>query len=63
MKENKKDNSEDSGDSTGEGEEYTYQSAGIRERDGTIPLWLILVGVGLMIWSGYYLFRYWTPVG
>ncbi|MCF8721807.1 hypothetical protein [Nitrospina gracilis] len=48
-------------DAHGPDEEYTYQTAGIRERDGYVPLWLILVGVGLLIWSGYYLWAYWLP--
>lgn len=46
-----------------EEEEYVYQSAGIRERTGAVPLWLILVMVGLFVWGGYYLYRYWTPAG
>lgn len=41
--------------------EYTYQTAGLRERHGTVPVWLILVCMGLLIWSGYYLWTYWTP--
>ncbi|MGP0628692.1 hypothetical protein ACTRW9_03205 [Nitrospina sp. 32_T5] len=41
--------------------EYTYQTAGIRERHGYVPVWLILVCVGLLVWGGYYLWTYWTP--
>ncbi|HXF93243.1 MAG TPA: cbb3-type cytochrome c oxidase N-terminal domain-containing protein [Nitrospiraceae bacterium] len=40
---------------------YHYRHAGIRERDGVVPLWLMLVVLGLLIWSIYYLLRYWSP--
>ncbi|GIW54647.1 MAG: hypothetical protein KatS3mg082_1051 [Nitrospiraceae bacterium] len=40
---------------------YHYRHAGIRERDGAVPLWLKLVVLGLLIWSVYYLIRYWSP--
>jgi hypothetical protein len=40
---------------------YLYRHAGIREREGAIPLWLKLVCVSLLAWSLYYLVRYWTP--
>jgi hypothetical protein len=40
---------------------YLYRHAGIMERDGHIPFWLILVVVGLIIWSVYYSFQYWSP--
>lgn len=67
MKETKKDSfkKNDSPNRTRDNmaEEYTYQSAGIRERHGYIPVWLILVAIGLMVWGGYYLFRYWSPAG
>jgi hypothetical protein len=43
-----------------EGQAYLYQHAGIRERDGRIPFWLTLVVFGLLIWSIYYLIRYWS---
>lgn len=48
-----------------EGEEaiHEYRAAGIRERTGRIPLWLIAVCVGLAVWGGYYIVRYWTPPG
>lgn len=42
-------------------EEYLYQSAGIRERTGYIPAWLIFVAVGLLVWGAYYLVNNWTP--
>lgn len=40
---------------------YSYPSSGIREREGRIPLWLILVSVGLMVWGIYYMIAYWSP--
>ncbi|CAI2719492.1 hypothetical protein [Nitrospina watsonii] len=43
--------------------EYTYQASGIRERHGTIPLWLMLVCLGLLVWGGYYMWTYWSPPG
>lgn len=42
-------------------EEYHYAHAGIRERHGRIPLWLMLVVLSLLAWSLYYLVRYWAP--
>ncbi|MGE5758502.1 MAG: hypothetical protein ACM3W8_06520 [Sideroxydans sp.] len=43
---------------------YVYESAGIEEREGQVPLWLWLVVVSLMIWGLYYLFTYWNaPIG
>ena len=66
MKSNEKDRSKksDSLPSTRDekSEEYLYQSAGIQERKGYIPAWLILVAVGLTLWGGYYLVQYWSPV-
>lgn len=44
----------------GNQEEYLYRSAGIRERHGLIPLWLLLVTAVLLIWSLYYLIRFWN---
>ena len=32
-----------------------YRTAGIQERPGIIPVWLILVYVALLIWGIYYL--------
>jgi hypothetical protein len=40
---------------------YFYRSAGITVRPGYIPLWLLLVVIGLFVWGGYYLFAYWSP--
>lgn len=40
---------------------YVYRHAGISEREGTIPVWLIAVVVGLLVWSAYYRVRYWSP--
>jgi hypothetical protein len=43
---------------------YTYESAGIAERKGNVPLWLWGVVVSLLIWGVYYLVTYWNaPVG
>jgi hypothetical protein len=43
---------------------YTYETAGITERQGHIPLWLWLVVIALVIWSVYYLITYWqAPTG
>lgn len=39
---------------------YLYRHAGIEERHGSIPLWLTLVVVGLLIWSVYYTIRFWS---
>lgn len=39
---------------------YLYRYAGIQEREGRIPLWLLLVVVSLIIWSVYYTVRYWS---
>lgn len=39
---------------------YLYRHAGIREREGGIPLWLVLVVIGLLVWSVYYTIRYWN---
>lgn len=44
-------------------ETYAYPDAGIRERSGYIPLWLILVAVGLIIWAVYYVIQNWSPPG
>lgn len=41
-------------------EGYLYRFAGIRERDGAIPLWLKLVVAGLLFWSLYYSIVYWS---
>ncbi len=39
---------------------YIYESAGIAERDGHIPVWLWAVVVTLLIWGIYYLVTYWN---
>jgi hypothetical protein len=39
---------------------YLYESAGIAERDGHVPLWLWLVVVSLLVWGLYYLVTYWN---
>lgn len=46
---------------TDESKTYVYESAGIYERKGTIPWFLILVAVGLIVWGVYYLIYYWRP--
>ena len=38
---------------------YTYEPAGIREQSGSIPAWLKMVTVSLMVWGIYYSIRYW----
>ena len=39
---------------------YAYQSAGIAERKGNVPIWLWAVVVSLLIWGAYYLATYWN---
>ena len=39
---------------------YVYESGGISERDGHIPVWLWVVVVTLLIWGIYYLVTYWN---
>ncbi len=39
---------------------YVHETAGIRERSGSIPTWLTAVSVGLIIWGVYYAIRYWS---
>ncbi len=41
--------------------EYEYKQAGIRVRHGLIPLWLILVAIGLIAWGIYYIIQFWNP--
>lgn len=41
--------------------EYEYKQAGIRVRSGLIPLWLILVAIGLIVWGIYYIIQFWNP--
>ena len=40
--------------------EYLYTTAGLREREGHIPIWLICLGVGLFIWGTFYLIKFWS---
>ncbi len=39
---------------------YAYESAGITEREGNVPIWLWVVVVFLLIWGFYYLVTYWN---
>ena len=39
---------------------YIYESAGIAERGGSVPIWLWIVAVTLLIWGAYYLETYWN---
>ena len=48
------------GAGTAEHSVYVYESAGIAERDGHVPLWLWLVVVSLLVWGLYYLVTYWN---
>jgi hypothetical protein len=41
--------------------EYFYNTAGLREREGHIPIGLIWLGAGLLIWAAYYLVKFWSP--
>lgn len=42
---------------------YRYESAGITEREGRVPIWLWLVAASLLIWGVYYLVSYWSAPG
>ncbi len=42
------------------GHVYVYESAGIAERDGHVPIWLWIVVVTLLVWGIYYLVTYWN---
>lgn len=42
------------------GSVYTYESAGIAERKGNVPIWLWIVVVSLLLWGLYYLVTYWN---
>ncbi len=37
-----------------------YESAGITEREGNVPIWLWIVVVSLLLWGLYYLVTYWN---
>jgi hypothetical protein len=39
---------------------YYYETAGIREHRGSIPTWLVLVAIGLIVWGIYYTIRFWS---
>jgi hypothetical protein len=39
---------------------YSYQSAGITEREGHVPVWLWIVTAALLVWGVYYLVSYWN---
>ncbi len=39
---------------------YNYESAGITEREGNVPVWLWIVVVSLALWGIYYLVTYWN---
>lgn len=39
---------------------YSYQTAGISEHQGSVPLWLWIVVFSLLIWGFYYLVTYWN---
>jgi hypothetical protein len=53
--------SPDGNDNKSHEETYVYKSAGIYEREGRVPLWLLLVIIGLLVWGVYYLIYYWHP--
>lgn len=40
---------------------YSYETAGITEREGHVPKWLWGVAISLLIWGIYYLIAYWQP--
>jgi len=44
----------------GEPGTYVYEPAGIRERSGSVPAWLKLMALGLMLWGVYYTIRFWS---
>jgi hypothetical protein len=39
---------------------YRYESAGIAEREGSVPAWLWAVAAALLTWGFYYLVAYWS---
>lgn len=39
---------------------HVYETAGIMEREGHVPLWLWAVVAVLLIWGLYYLVAYWS---
>lgn len=38
---------------------YVYKDSGVFERQGHIPVWLLVVAAVLLIWGIYYLIAYW----
>jgi hypothetical protein len=38
-----------------------FQSAGIDERAGGVPRWLVCVYIAMFLWGAYYMYRYWDP--
>lgn len=42
---------------------YIYQDAGLLERHGFVPRWLLVVAVLLVCWGIYYLLTYWQSPG
>jgi hypothetical protein len=47
-------------DEQGKDDVYRYKQAGISERGGYVPFWLIVVVISLLVWSVYYTVRYWS---
>ncbi len=39
---------------------HLYESSGVIEREGHVPMWLWIVVAVLVIWSIYYLVVYWN---
>jgi hypothetical protein len=39
---------------------YVHEPAGIRERSGSVPAWLKLIALGLILWGLYYTIRFWS---
>lgn len=39
---------------------YVHEPAGIRERGGSVPTWLKLMALGLILWGVYYTIRFWS---
>lgn len=56
------DSNTDSGRSkTGSDSVFLYKDSGIKEKPGSIPLWLLAVVAILFIWGIYYLVAFWSP--
>jgi hypothetical protein len=45
-----------------ENEKETYLG-GIESYEGKVPVWLMIVYAGLIVWGIYYLIRYWGGWG